>query len=297
MNVIGIARARRFSPNCIEKDRAILDAVVGRFGGTVIEEDLLEKTDCHPNIDNPDYIGNLASHDSHTSAQHIVLSMARGSLALTLLSGMEDKGVLVINSPWGVMNGRRSRLERLLREWHLPVPPEEGYNGYWLKRGDGAAQTQGDVVFCDDRARLLEAIGHFHDRGIDDYIIQAHVPGDLVKFYGVEPTGFFRYYYPGDDGDWKFDDERHNGRPRHFFFQQERLQAVAEYISRIVCLPVYGGDAVVTAEGNFCIIDFNDWPSFSRCRDEAAQAIIQFVIGESKIRKYTSENNHIIKRW
>ncbi|MFS6554926.1 hypothetical protein VPJ68_05445, partial [Parabacteroides distasonis] len=40
---------------------------------------------------------------------------------------------------------------------------------------------------------------------------------------------------------------------------------------------MYGGDAIVTADGNFVIIDFNDWPSFSRCRDEAAEAIAEYV--------------------
>ena len=36
---------------------------------------------------------------------------------------------------------------------------------------------------------------------------------------------------------------------------------------------IYGGDAVVRRDGSFCMIDFNDWPSFSRCREEAALAI------------------------
>jgi len=37
-------------------------------------------------------------------------------------------------------------------------------------------------------------------------------------------------------------------------------------------LEVWGGDALF--DGNeFAIVDFNDWPSFSRVRDEAARAI------------------------
>ena len=36
---------------------------------------------------------------------------------------------------------------------------------------------------------------------------------------------------------------------------------------------LYGGDAVVSSEGDIRIIDFNDWPSFSACRDDAAKAI------------------------
>ena len=38
-------------------------------------------------------------------------------------------------------------------------------------------------------------------------------------------------------------------------------------------LDVYGGDCIVREDGTFCIIDLNDWPSFSRCREEAAKAI------------------------
>ena len=33
----------------------------------------------------------------------------------------------------------------------------------------------------------------------------------------------------------------------------------------------------VTPEGEFRIIDFNDWPSFSHCREQAADAIVRLV--------------------
>ena len=39
-------------------------------------------------------------------------------------------------------------------------------------------------------------------------------------------------------------------------------------------LDVYGGDAIVSPDGEVHIIDINDWPSFSPCLDEAAQAIV-----------------------
>ena len=37
---------------------------------------------------------------------------------------------------------------------------------------------------------------------------------------------------------------------------------------------MYGGDAIVTSDGDFYIIDFNDWPSFASCREAAAEAIV-----------------------
>ena len=36
-------------------------------------------------------------------------------------------------------------------------------------------------------------------------------------------------------------------------------------------VPVYGGDCVVSSSGEIRIIDFNDWPSFARCREEAGK--------------------------
>ena len=40
---------------------------------------------------------------------------------------------------------------------------------------------------------------------------------------------------------------------------------------------IYGGDCIVRDDGSFALIDFNDWPSFARCREEAAAAICRLV--------------------
>ncbi len=55
------------------------------------------------------------------------------------------------------------------------------------------------------------------------------------------------------------------------------LRSAAERASAAVGVDVYGGDCIVRADGSFCIIDFNDWPSFSRCREDAAVAIADIV--------------------
>jgi hypothetical protein len=44
-------------------------------------------------------------------------------------------------------------------------------------------------------------------------------------------------------------------------------------MARCADVSVYGGDCVVRADGSFAIIDFNDWPSFACCREEAAETI------------------------
>ena len=158
-----------------------------------------------------------------------------------------------------------------------PVPPKEGSDGYWLKRGDAAAQSEDDVQFAPDKTSLEAKIRQMTQRGITQYTVSAHVVGDLVKFYGVSGTGFFRYYYPTDDGNTKFRDEEHNGSACHFPFELSAVQADAEHLAEAVGIKVYGGDCIVRSDGSFCFIDFNDWPSFSRCRDEAAEAIASLV--------------------
>lgn len=259
MIVVGIQRGERFSPNSVEKDKAILQSVVSRFNGKIFSEDDNILNDLALNI-KPD----------------IVFSMARGELALGVLDEWQNGGARVINPAEGVRRCRRSRLDKLLHDNNLPVPPSDG-EGYWLKRGDASAQSASDVVFCKDKEALELAKETFRKRGITEMVVQAHVSGDLVKFYGVEGTGFFHTFYPSDDGQSKFGDEKLNGKAHHYFYQKEHLQAVAERISRLTLTPVYGGDAIVSADGEFVIIDFNDWPSFSRCRSEAAQAIVSLA--------------------
>lgn len=275
MIVVGIQRGERFSPNSVEKDKAILQSVVSRFNGKIFSEDDNILKDLSLNI-KPD----------------IVFSMARGESALGVLDEWQKGGARVINPAEGVRRCQRSRLDKLLHDNNLPVPPSDDEApesrqlsfdntsksvGYWLKRGDASAQSSSDVVFCKDREALELAKETFRKRGIAEMVVQTHVSGDLVKFYGVEGTGFFHTFYPSDDGQSKFGDEKLNGKAHHYFYQKEHLQAVAERISRLALTPVYGGDAIVRSDGEFFIIDFNDWPSFSRCRSEAAQAIVSLA--------------------
>ena len=187
------------------------------------------------------------------------------------------QGVSIINSPEGVENCTRSALQRIMERVGTPVPPREGVDGYWLKRGDAAAQQRGDVVFAADAQALEAAVRTMTGRGITDYVVSAHVPGDLVKFYGVVGTGFFRYYYPTDDGESKFGDEKRNGTACHYPFDVKLLLSDVEQLAKAVGICVYGGDCIVCEDGSFCVIDFNDWPSFSRCRDEAAVAIASLI--------------------
>lgn len=254
MRVIGIQRDERFSPNSVEKDLAILQAVVGPLGGTVVPE------------------------AQFAACSDLILSMARLPETLSRLKALEQRGARVLNPAEGIEACQRSHLVEVMQQLGIPQPPTEGTEGYWLKRGDAAAESKADVLFCADEKALAEAKDAFRKRGIDDMVVQAHVAGDLIKFYGVAETGFFRVYYPGDDGQSKFGDEARNGLPQHFAYRQGDLQAAAERLAKAVSTPIYGGDAIIREDGTFVLIDFNDWPSFSRCREEAAAAIRKLAL-------------------
>ena len=131
----------------------------------------------------------------------------------------------------------------------------------------------------ENQAQLRREWAKFQKKGIKEAIVCKHVAGDLLKFYGVEGSGFFYFYYPTADGGFsKFGLERHNGKAHKYAFDTARLTAEAERASRLLHLPVYGGDCIVEPDGSFYFIDFNDWPSFSCCREAASAAIAARVL-------------------
>jgi hypothetical protein len=255
-----IRRAEQFSPHLVEKDRAILEAVAARLsqGGhhvTQVDECSVES---FLSTNTPDFI----------------FSMARLPETLYLLG---SSGMKVVNTPMSVEHATRHQLQEMMISLDIPIPTGEGKHGYWLKRGDAAAQTAQDVVYVPDELALSEAKAAMRARGFNDYIVSPHVQGDLVKFYGVLPASFFRYFYPTDDGETKFNQERMNGEAHHYPFDVLELQKKAEKLASTVGLEIYGGDCIVCADGTWYMIDFNDWPSFSRCREEAADAIAGLI--------------------
>lgn len=263
LKIIAIRRDNRFSPNNVEKDRLILQAVADRLSNHF--------SIAVPMVDEAGFSQNPTDAD-------VFVSMGRLASTLTALACKEHRGSLVINSAEGVRRCKRSLLDRLMRDNHIAMPPLEGSHGYWLKRGDGAAQSKDDVVFCPDEQALKAARNSFAERGITDVVASAHIVGDLIKFYGVRST-FFRVFYPSDDGISKFGDERVNGLAHHYSYNAASLHSEAERLAQLTGVAVYGGDAIVDSDGRFYIIDFNDWPSFSRCREEAADAIARYVVG------------------
>ena len=265
-----IQRAACYSPNSEEKDLAVLQEVSSLLeDATIISED--------------DFVNRFSTYNQSVSSESVesvnvycqIISMARSPKALDCLEQLEQSGIRVLNPSVGVRACQRSNVDKVMRENYLPLPPDKGDDGYWVKRADTTAQSKEDVCFCHDWSEVEKIKSTFMQRGITDVVTQAHVKGDVVKFYGVEGTGFFRYYYSGDDIETKFGDEERNGKPRYYSFSSSNLQADAEKLACLLQTPIYGGDAIVREDGSYIIIDFNDFPSFSRCRKDAAKAIFE----------------------
>lgn len=262
-NILAIRRKACFSPNSVGKDRLILRLVCGEI-----------KKIGHLKSDIRMVDEDALTHPVETA--DCCVSMARSDKALSVLAAMRHNGCKIVNSPQGVMSCQRSKLNGLMLQNNIPMPNQEGEHGYWLKRGDTAAQTERDVVYCPDKTALEKTKDEFRARGIDDWVVSAHIIGDLVKFYGVGER-FFQYFYPNDDGISKFGVEQVNGKAHHYDFNAERLRSCVVKLAKLTGVDVYGGDVIIEKNGDYSIIDFNDWPSFSRCRVAAAKAIAMEV--------------------
>ena len=265
-----IQRAACYSPNSEEKDLAILQEVGCFFDDAKIigEGEFVENFSTYNQLISAESVGSV-------NAYYQIISMARSPKALDCLEQLEQRGIRVLNSSVGIRACQRSNVDKVMRENYLPLPPDKGDDGYWVKRADAAAQSKEDVCFCHDWAEVEKIKSTFMQRGITDVVTQAHVKGDVVKFYGVEGTGFFQYYYSGDDTETKFGDEERNGKPQYYPFSSSDLQTDAEKLACLLQTPIYGGDAIIQEDGSYVIIDFNDFPSFSKCRKDAARAIFE----------------------
>lgn len=273
MKILGISRSPRFSPNSVARDRAIFQAVAGELRrrghdvATVCEDDFRD-----------------------TGRAEAVFTMGRDTHFLTALA--HTAGVPAINSPAALLTATRTALTQRFEAEGIPIPRSYTFRtasldpsavcafretcgeGLWLKRGDACAQSAEDVRFLQDAGGLRAALDDFARRDIADGVLCEHVSGDLVKFYGVEGTDFFYLYYPTEGKNFsKFGLEKINGAPTGFAFSTQALKACADRAARLSGFIVYGGDAIVRRDGSFVLIDFNDWPSFSRCCNEAARAI------------------------
>lgn len=281
MKILSINRGNEFSPNHISNDAAILKAVSEHLQAKGTDVDIIAENELDKSI--------LSGYDA-------VVNMCRSNSALALLKGFETEGHIVINSAHGIENCIRFNMTKIFMAHGLKHPESILADNLstldietltpqypcWIKRGDACAMTKEDVTYADSKEKLTGTLSNFKKRNIRKAVINRHLTGDLVKFYGVANTGFFYWFYPSPEKHSKFGLEIYNGEAQGIPFSLNELKAECAKASMILNVPIYGGDAVVTANGDFKIIDFNDWPSYARCREEAAVHIAEYISSRIK---------------
>ena len=286
MRILCISRGVKYSPNLAGNDAAIFMAVVdelramGHEVSTISEEEMLE-------------------HDYEPYDR--VMTMARDVTTIMRLQEKltkEDRSHLLdhfVNSLGGCFTCSNKSLVAIeMQEAEVPQPTfflghddklvvEDNTKPFdlpipiWLKNSDSCATKPEDTIYCANYEECLNASETFQKNHVRFWLLQVHQPGDLVKFYGVEGTGFFHWSY-ASQGHSKFGHEKINGKEKGYVFDANELRRNADRFAQKIGVPIYGGDAVIDEKGQCWFIDFNDFPSFSACREEAAKAIAQRIV-------------------
>ena len=273
-------RSGVFSPNHIGNDAAIFNLVAEQ----------LRKRGCEVNIYTEDQFMNS------DISERIIINMCREAGSVRRLQNMEDDGCLVINSGYGIENCTRERMSRILLGSGIPYPQSfiidtdemvkdrlvrAGFTRCWVKKGDSHTKHREDVAHARHPQEAQEIVQEFFLRGIKRAVINRHLEGDLVKFYGVVGSPFFYWFYPFEVNHSKYGQEKFNS-DNHYEFNVEALKAMCAKASELMDVKIYGGDCIISEQGEINIIDFNDWPSFAPCRVEAAPAIAKMIMSEIK---------------
>ncbi len=283
IKIAGIMRAGAYSPNHIGNDAAIFNATAEQ----------LRKRGCIVNI--------YSEEQFNTSdiKEDVVLNMCRERESIEKLQKLEDDGRLAINSGYGIENCTRERMTRILLGSGIPYPEslivntdevvknalkKADFQSCWIKRGDFHAMHKEDVSYVRHPEEAQEVLQEYFYRGIKRAVINKHLVGDLVKFYGVKGSPFFYWFYPFDIGHSKYGYEVINGKSQGIEFDLKAMKNICQRAGEELNVMIYGGDCIVSPDGEIRIIDFNDWPSFAPCRNEAAPHIAKCVINTVKNR-------------
>lgn len=275
IKIAGIMRAGAYSPNHIGNDAAIFNAAA----------DELRKRGCLVNIYSEEKFLNDGIKEG------IIVNMCREMKSIHKLQELEDAGALVINSGYGIENCTRERMTRILLGSGIPYPKslivgtdenilqdlvDGGFDRCWIKRGDFHAMHKEDVSYVRHPEEAQEVLQEYFLRGIQRAVISRHLEGDLIKFYGVAGTPFFYSYAPFES--------REPSKPvaATTVYDKARLHQICRDAAEALDVKIYGGDAIVDADGTIRLIDFDDWPSFAPCRNEAAPYIAKCVMSAVK---------------
>lgn len=273
IKIAGIMRAAAFSPNHIGNDSSIFNIVA----------DQLRKRGCEVNVYSEDQFINNGVNEK------IIVNMCREKRSIERLQHLEDMGMLVINSGYGIENCIRERMARIFIGSSIPYPEtiitdtdeairerltKAGITRCWIKRGDSHTMHNEDVTLVRHPEEAQEILQEYFLRGIKRAVINRDIEGEMIKFYGILGTPFFYWLTTRSSSAI--------ARKQPATFDESRLKALCSAAAEILDVKIYGGDCVLSHDGKMRIIDFDDWPSFAPCRQEAATNIAKFVMSSVK---------------
>ena len=272
--ILCIKRLAEYSPNSQNKDEKIINRIAelltleGLEVRMVVENEITSSFPIYP----------------------FVISMARSPKVIDILGEWQERGSVVVNSSLACLNCYREKQINILLDKKIPIPKtivvptneeikEEidfiSEKLFWIKRGDFQTTEPIDVIKVDSIAKANEVLNNYQSRGIQKALITENIEGDIIKFYGVSKTNFFYYTYPTLD---KFNNAINTTKDR-IQIDEKQFISTCQRAALELDLDIYGGDAAIDTKGNFYIIDMNDFPSFSSCRDEAAENIVKLLMG------------------
>ena len=259
LTCVGVLREPAHSPGRVDDDAAIMRRVSEALTDRGFKVQLI-----------------TADALMETPAANLFVMCERG-VVLDRLSDMEKAGAIVVNAPAAIRNTYRHRMIELFARHGVSAPKSwvvatdgktpRPADAAWVKRYDFHATQTDDVIYAASESGWRDALSRFAERDIPFVTAQAHVTGDLVKFYGVrsgsgpKDANWFQWFY-----------HRDKGMLGHAF-DPARLSEAGHGAAAALGLEVFGGDAVITPDGQPMIIDLNAWPSYALYRDRAAQAI------------------------
>ncbi len=267
---LGILREASHSPGREDDDAAILRATGAKLAERGFEVAIRAPEDAEAAVQAP---------------AACIFSMCEEHRIIEALRRAERAGAVIVNRPGAVQNTDRHNMINLFDKAKVSTPrsrisasdPQIAPPGgaVWVKRYDFHATQANDVIFAEDDAGWRRALASFADRGIPFVVVQDHVPGDLIKFYGVHQVGaaapsWFAWFYHRDQ------------TLVGYAFDEAVLCKSASAAASALGVEIFGGDAIVGPDGRPMIIDLNAWPSFARYRDAASDAIAEHLAGRFK---------------
>jgi len=281
-HIVGVRRAPQFSPNHTGTDGAIFSDTVqaleskGYKVRQMTEEEFL-----------------------HTERidENVIFAMARNKPNVQKLQQLERDGKVVINSGYGIEKCYRANMTKNLLDNQVPHPksiivPTDStdlllmqpiaHGNTWVKRGDFHTMHKEDISFCQNEKQCRDLLKEYALRGIPEAVISEHLNGDLVKFYAVEGTAFFHWFYPIEQNHIKFETHAAQEKTQYYTFDENKLKKIASNAAAILNIKIHGGDAIISPQGDIRLIDVNDWPSFAPCRKEAVPYIAACIMNSAK---------------